>query len=75
VTCFLVAITWVFFRAQGFDAALIYLASMFGAVAESKKVLYLNAILPALIVVAGTVLAHWRMRSTSMEAVMEKTLQ
>jgi len=75
VTYFLVNITWVFFRAQSFDAALIYLASMFAAVAEPKKVLYFNAILPALIVVAGMVLAHWRMRSTSMEAVMEKTPQ
>ncbi len=73
ITYFLVNITWVFFRAQGFAEASIFLASMFGLAAEPKKVLYLNEIVPAAIVIAGMVVTHWRMRDTSMEAVVEKT--
>jgi alginate O-acetyltransferase complex protein AlgI len=73
LTYFLVNITWVFFRAQDFSAASLYLASMFAFAPEPKKVLYLNEIIPAAIVIAGMVFTHWRMRDTSMEAVVEKT--
>ena len=73
ITYFLVNIAWVFFRAQNFDAAALYLASMFGAAKGAEKVLYWNAILPALAVVAAMVATQWRMRDSSMEAVVEKT--
>ncbi len=73
LTYFLVNITWVFFRAQGFKEAWIYLGSMFGMAAKPEKVLYLNEIIPAAIVIAGMVFAHWRLRSTTLEAVAEKT--
>ncbi len=73
LTYFLVNITWVFFRAQDFGAASLYLASMFAVAPEPKKVLYLNEIIPAAIVIGGMVFTHWRMRDTSMEAVVEKT--
>jgi alginate O-acetyltransferase complex protein AlgI len=73
LTYFLVNITWVFFRAQSFDQASTFLASMFALAPEPKKVLYLNEIVPAAIVVAGMVVTHWRMRDTSMEAVVAKT--
>jgi hypothetical protein len=46
---------------------------MFALAPEPKKVLYLNEIAPAAIVIAGMVFAHWRMRATSMEAVVEKS--
>jgi hypothetical protein len=63
----------VFFRAQSFDQASTFLSSMFALAPDPKKVLYLNEIVPAAIVVAGMVFSHWRMRDTSMEAAMEKT--
>ncbi|MFZ5617151.1 MAG: MBOAT family O-acyltransferase [Pseudomonadota bacterium] len=73
VTYFLVNITWVFFRAGTFAEASTFLASMFGLAAKPEKVLYWNDIIPAAIVIAGMVFTHWRMRATSMEAVIEKT--
>jgi alginate O-acetyltransferase complex protein AlgI len=73
LTYLLVNITWVFFRAQSFGEATLFLSSMFALAPEGKKVLYLNEIMPAAIVIAGMVAAHWRMRDTSMEAVLEKT--
>lgn len=73
VTYFLVNITWVFFRAQSFGDAMMMLSSMFGLAKDPQKVLYLNAIIPALLVIGGMVLTHWLMRSTTKEAVIAKT--
>lgn len=73
LTYLLVNITWVFFRAQSFEHAAHYLASMFALAKAPEKVLYWNHIVPALIVVVGMVAAHWRMRSTTIEAVVEKS--
>jgi alginate O-acetyltransferase complex protein AlgI len=73
VTYFLVNVTWVFFRAENFEHAARFLASMFALADEPAKVLHYNEIAPALLVVAGMVFAHWRMRSTTMEAAIEKT--
>ncbi len=74
LTYFLVNITWVFFRAQSFDGALSMLASMFGLAKNgAEKVLYLNEIIPAALVIGGMVLTHWRMRSTTKEAIIAKT--
>ncbi|OFX01781.1 MAG: acyltransferase [Alphaproteobacteria bacterium RIFCSPHIGHO2_12_FULL_63_12] len=73
LTYFLVNITWVFFRAQSFGDARMFIASMFALAPEAVKVLYWNDIVPAAIVVAGMVFAHWRMRSTTLEAVVERT--
>ena len=73
LTYFLINITWVFFRAQSFEAAQLMLASMFGLAENPQKVLYWNEIVPAAVVVAGMVLTHWGLRSTTMEAVVAKT--
>jgi len=73
LTYFLVNITWVFFRAEGFSEAMLFLASMFAMAPKPEKVLYLNEIIPAAIVIAGMVFTHWRMRSTTMEALVERT--
>ena len=75
LTYLLVNITWVFFRAQSFGEARMMLASMFGLAREGEKVLYLNEIIPAFVVIAGMVLTHWLMRSTTKEAVIAKTPQ
>jgi D-alanyl-lipoteichoic acid acyltransferase DltB (MBOAT superfamily) len=73
LTYFLVNITWVFFRAEGFSEAMLFLASMFAMAPKPERVLYWNSILPAAIVIAGMVFTHWRMRSTTLESVVEKT--
>jgi len=73
VTYFLVNITWVFFRAETFGAAATMIGSMFAVAPKPERVLYYNEILPALVVVAGMVFTHWRMRSTSLEAVAAAT--
>jgi alginate O-acetyltransferase complex protein AlgI len=72
LTYFLINITWVFFRAQSFEHALTMLGSMFALAGEGAKVLYLNEIIPAFVVVAGMVCVHWYMRATTKEAVIEK---
>ncbi|MBY0422868.1 MAG: hypothetical protein K2Q06_11235, partial [Parvularculaceae bacterium] len=73
VTYLLVNVTWVFFRAQNFEHAARYLSSMFALAAKPEKVLYWNEIIPAALVIAGMVFSHWRMRATTIEAVVEKT--
>ncbi|MEX0644699.1 MAG: hypothetical protein WD076_05270, partial [Parvularculaceae bacterium] len=73
LTYLLVNITWVFFRSQSFDQAMTMLASMFGLAENPRSVLYYNEIIPAAIVIAGMVFTHWRMRATTMEAVIAKT--
>jgi D-alanyl-lipoteichoic acid acyltransferase DltB (MBOAT superfamily) len=73
LTYFLVNITWVYFRAQTLGEAATMLASMFALAPKPEKVLYWSEIAPALIVVAGMVFAHWRMRATTLEAVAEAT--
>ena len=72
LTYFLINITWVFFRSQSFEQAWTILGSMFALVEDGAKVLYLNEILPAFVVIAGMVATHWYMRSTTKEAVIEK---
>lgn len=72
LTYFLVNVTWVFFRSQNFEDAAMFLRSMFALAPSPAKVLYLNEIIPALLVVAAMVASHWRLRETSFEAVVEK---
>ena len=73
LTYFLINITWVFFRAQGFDQAMSILASMFGQHAAEDPVLYTNVIIPAAIIIAAMVTTHWLMRLRSFEEVVEAT--
>jgi alginate O-acetyltransferase complex protein AlgI len=72
LTYFLVNITWVFFRAESFADAAIMLASMFGFAKDPAKVLYLNEIIPVILVIGGMVLTHWRLRSTTKESKIDK---
>jgi alginate O-acetyltransferase complex protein AlgI len=73
LTYLLVLITWVFFRAQDFPHAWLLLRSMFGAVGEGEPVLYWNGILAVAAVTAVMLTTHWRMRDTTLEAVVERT--
>jgi hypothetical protein len=63
----------VFFRSQNFEQAMTVLSSMFALAPKPEKVLYWNQIIPAVLVIGAMVFAHWRLRSTTLEAVAEKT--
>jgi alginate O-acetyltransferase complex protein AlgI len=73
LTYVLVLVTWVFFRARDFPSAWRLLGSMFGVAGEGKKVLYWIGIIEVAAVTAVMLAAHWRMRDTTLEAVVERT--
>ena len=73
LTYLLINITWVFFRAQSFPQAFDMVKSMLGLNPEGKAVLATINIILVSVVTIGMVFAHWRMRNTSLEAVVAKT--
>ena len=73
LTYLLVLLTWVFFRARDFPSAWGLLRSMFGLAGEGRKVLYWNGILAVAAVTAVMLVAHWRLRDTTLEAAVERT--
>ncbi|MDM3871047.1 MBOAT family O-acyltransferase [Porticoccus sp. W117] len=72
VTYFFINITWVFFRAQSFDKAFSMVKSMFGFNPDGTNVLATVYIVQVLVVTIAMVAIHWRMRDTSVEAVVQK---
>ena len=72
-TYLLVNITWVFFRAQSFPQAYQMIKSMFGLNPEGKAALATVYIIEAIVVTLAMLTIHWRMRNTSLEAVVQKT--
>jgi alginate O-acetyltransferase complex protein AlgI len=73
LTYFLVNLTWVFFRARDFPSAWRLIRSMFGFARETQKVLYWNGIVAVGVVTAVMLLVHWRMRETTLAAMVERT--
>ena len=73
LTYLLVLLTWVFFRARDFPSAWGLLRSMFGLAGEGRKVLYGNGIIAVAAVTAVMLVAHWRLRDTTLEAAVERT--
>ena len=73
LTFVLVCVAWVFFRAADFPTAARILASMATVPAKAKPLLYLNDILPVALIVATLLAGHWRLRATSLEAVVART--
>lgn len=73
LTFVLVCVAWVFFRATDFEQAARILASMGAGFANAKPLLYLNDIIAVGLVITSMLIAHWRMRGTSLEAVIERT--
>ena len=73
LTYVLVNITWVFFRARDFPSAWRLLQSMAGIAGKAEKVLYWNGLLEVSVVTAVMLVAHWRLRDTTLEAVVERT--
>ena len=72
-TYLLVNITWVFFRAQSFPQAYQMIKSMFGLNPDGKAALATVYIIEAVVVTLAMLMIHWRMRNTSLEAVVQKT--
>ncbi|MDQ7050474.1 MAG: MBOAT family O-acyltransferase [Enterobacterales bacterium] len=73
LTYILVNITWVFFRADGFENAISLISSMFGfASVGAKTPLPTLYIIQVIIVISSLVSAHWLMRNTTLEAVYQK---
>ena len=73
LTYVLVLVTWVFFRARDFPSAWRLLGSMFGLAGEGEKVLYAIGIIEVAAVTAVMLAIHWRMRDTTLEAVVART--
>jgi alginate O-acetyltransferase complex protein AlgI len=73
LTYLLINITWVFFRAQSFPQAFGLIKSMFGLNPEGKPVLASIYIIEVTVVTLVMLMVHWRMRNTSLEAVVART--
>ncbi len=73
LTNFLVCVAWVFFRAESFACAWRLIRSMFGFSGESVKILTTTSIATVLLVYGLIMLAHWIMRHTTHEALVEDT--
>lgn len=74
LTFVLVCVAWVFFRAADFQGAARIIASMAArAPANAHPLLYLNDILPVAAIMTFLLAGHWRLRSTSLEAVVART--
>ncbi len=69
---FLVNVTWVFFRAPDFTSAWRLLVSLFSHVPAGAVLLSNFSILCVIVIITGMLLFHWRMRNTSVLAVIAK---
>ena len=73
VTYLLINVTWVFFRAKTFPQAWSVLRGMVGANADAQPLLAIGYLVPAMLIVAVLVFAHWRMRERTLESVVART--
>ena len=73
LTFVLVCVAWVFFRAADFPAAWRLLTSMARVPPKATPLLYLNDILPVAAILILMLVSQWRIRSTSLEAVVART--
>ena len=68
-----VNITWVFFRATDFETSSMMVMAMFGFVAEDAATpLPTLYIIQVVSVITLILLAHWKMRDTTLEATVQK---
>jgi len=67
-----VCFTWVFFRASDFPTAARIIKGMVGAVSAGDAILTTREILQVLLVTAGLLIAHWRLRDSTLEAVVAR---
>ena len=73
VTFVLVCVAWVFFRSPTFAGAAQLLTSMVTVPVRAEPLLYLNDIIPVAVIVGIMLVTQWRLRSTSLEAVVSRT--
>lgn len=67
-----VCFAWVFFRATDFSSAARLISGMVGTFPRGDAILTTREILQVFLVTAGLLLAHWRLRDTSLEAVIAR---
>jgi alginate O-acetyltransferase complex protein AlgI len=72
ITYVAVLVAWVYFRASSFETAGRMIGGMFGAHARPDAILSTREILQVAIVTIGLLIAHWSMRDTSIEAVVDR---
>jgi alginate O-acetyltransferase complex protein AlgI len=72
LTYALVNVTWVFFRSKTFGDAWHVLAGMFGANGDAKPMLSMSSLVLVTAIVAGIVVAHWRMRERTLETMVAR---
>jgi alginate O-acetyltransferase complex protein AlgI len=70
LTFVLVNIAWVFFRAKTFHEATVILGGMFGRNTHAEPVLAAIYIITTTVILSGLLLAHWSMRSQTLEATI-----
>ena len=72
LTYALINITWVFFRAHGFDKALLVLKGMFGLNAAAVPILPTVHLVMVTLIVGSIVFAHWQMRGQTLESAVAR---
>ena len=72
LTYALINITWVFFRAKSFPQAWVVLRGMFGGNANAPPILTTAHLAMVALIVGGIVLAHWLMRTRTLEAMLAR---
>jgi alginate O-acetyltransferase complex protein AlgI len=73
LTYLLVQLTWAFFRAKTFAKAWLVLRGMLGLNAHAVPILPAVELLMVVTIVGGLVLAHWLMRTRTLETVLAHT--
>ncbi len=73
LTYALINITWVFFRAHGFDKALLVLKGMFGLNAAAVPILPTVHLVMVTLIVGSIVFAHWQMRGQTLESAVARS--
>jgi alginate O-acetyltransferase complex protein AlgI len=72
LTFVVVCFAWVFFRAANFETATALARSMAGLVQHGDAVLNTRSLVQVGLVTSLLLLAHWRLRDTSLEAVVAR---
>jgi alginate O-acetyltransferase complex protein AlgI len=67
-----VCFAWVFFRAANFDTATRLLKAMVGASPNGAAFLSTREIVQVALVIAALLIAHWRLRNTSIEVAVTR---
>ncbi|MFL6515753.1 MAG: MBOAT family O-acyltransferase [Chthoniobacterales bacterium] len=72
ITYFAVLVAWVYFRASDFGTASRLIGGMFGVHSRPDAILSTREMLQVALVTIGLLIAHWSMRDTSIEAVVQR---